>query len=90
MCQLEWNALKAVQSQLRQNSYEWLRDKERRKHTEYQNCRKGKNKESTKAKNNLDKMYSNKKQKPYKKRNSVAKYRAYDSTISKVNVKRII
>ena len=36
ICQTEWDAYKAVQKQLRQQSYEWLRDKERRKHKEYQ------------------------------------------------------
>ena len=41
-CELEWNALKAVQAQLKQKSYEWLRKKEHEKHNEYQNCRKGK------------------------------------------------
>lgn len=46
-CELEWNALKAVQAQLRNKSTEYLRNKERKKHTEYQNCRKGKSKKNS-------------------------------------------
>lgn len=49
-CEFEWNALKSVQSQLRHQSTEYLRDKERVKHQKYQDCRKGKNKTSTKVK----------------------------------------
>ena len=48
-CQLEWDALKSVQNQLRQKSYEWLREKERRKHKDYQACRKGKNREKAQS-----------------------------------------
>ena len=45
-CELEWKSLKAVQSQLRHKSSEYLREIEHKKHNEYQNCRKGKNKKS--------------------------------------------
>jgi hypothetical protein len=53
-CELEWNALKSVQSQLRHKSTEYLRKKEHKKHDEYQKCRKGKSKKSKsyKTKNN--------------------------------------
>ena len=49
-CEKEWNALKSVQSQLRNKSTEYLRDKEHTKHSEYQNCRNNKNKESNNKK----------------------------------------
>lgn len=63
-CQLEWDALKSVQNQLRQKSYEWLREKERRKHKDYQACRKGKNREkaqsrSTRTSQNYNNQVSN-------------------------------
>lgn len=45
-CEFEWNSLKAVQSQLRHKSTDYLRKKEHKKHTEYQNCRKGRNNKS--------------------------------------------
>jgi len=45
-CELEWNALKTVQSQLRHKSSEYLRKKEHQKHNKYQNCRKGRKKKS--------------------------------------------
>ena len=43
-CEREWNDLKSIQSQMRHRSTEYLRDEERDKHKEYQDCRKGKNK----------------------------------------------
>lgn len=49
-CELEWNALKAVQSQLRHKSTEYLREKEHKKNNAYQDCRKGKNKNNTSIK----------------------------------------
>jgi len=49
-CEKEWNALKSVQSQLRNKSTEYLRNKEHTKHSEYQNCRKNKSKESNNEK----------------------------------------
>lgn len=70
-CQLEWDSLKAVQSQLRHQSYEWLRDKERRKHKEYQDCRKGRTKTKTykraSNKTNLENLFYGKKQKQWLK-----------------------
>jgi hypothetical protein len=45
-CKKEWDALKNVQTQLRHKSTEWLRDKEHKKHTKYQECRKNTNKKS--------------------------------------------
>ncbi|MEY8216273.1 MAG: hypothetical protein RPR97_17530 [Colwellia sp.] len=45
-CEREWNDLKSIQSQMRHRSTEYLRDKERDKHKEYQSCRKDKNKKS--------------------------------------------
>lgn len=80
-CQLEWDSLKAVQSQLRQYSYEWLRDKERRKHKEYQDCRKHKNNKSSSTKKNTYKT-----QKNYAQNKPIPKYRPYRSTTSKVKV----
>lgn len=71
-CELEWNALKAVQSQLRQKSTEYLRDKERIKHKEYQNCRKGKKKKSKTYKTETN----HKKTKTKYKKNSYQKYSA--------------
>lgn len=45
-CEREWNDLKSVQSQMRHRSTEYLRDQERYRHKEYQDCRKGKDKKS--------------------------------------------
>ena len=80
-CQTEWDAYKAVQKQLRQQSYEWLRDKERRKHKEYQDCRKSKNNKSS----STIKPSSNN-QKTYAKYKPLPKYGAYPCIPSKVNV----
>ena len=80
-CQTQWDSLKAVQQQLRHQSYEWLRDKERRKHKEYQDCRKGKNNKSSKTK-----KYTTSKQSAYTQYKQSPSYRPYRSTISKVNV----
>ena len=41
-CKAEWDSLKSVQSQLRHQSTEGLRQKEHQKHNEYQACRKRK------------------------------------------------
>jgi len=46
-CKTEWDALKDVQTQLRHKSTEWLRDKEHKKHSEYQKCRRNTNKQSS-------------------------------------------
>ena len=68
-CQYEWNSLKKVQDQLRQKSTERLRKKEHKKHNEYQNCRKGKNKSARKtaSKVNLENLFYGKKQKQWLK-----------------------
>ncbi len=70
-CQTQWDSLKLVQQQLRHQSYEWLRDKERRKHKEYQDCRKRKNKTKTYSRANkktsLENMFYGKKQKQWLK-----------------------
>ena len=83
-CQPEWNALKAVQSQLRNKSTEYLRKKEHKKHSEYQSCRKGKNQKST----------SYKKKKSYyktsnhtQKNSKVKKYKYSKSITNKVTLK---
>ncbi len=81
-CQLEWDSLKSVQSQLRKNSNEWLRNEERRRHKIYQDCRKGKNNASSKTQ-----KHRTQKQTSYTKYKSTPKYRPYRSTTSKVNVK---
>lgn len=49
-CEREWNDLKSIQTQMRHRSTEYLRNKEREKHKEYQDCRKGKKKKSKKYK----------------------------------------
>lgn len=46
-CLTQWNSLKSVQSQLRQQNTAYLREKEQARQNAYQHCRKGKN---TKAK----------------------------------------
>lgn len=63
-CQNEWDALKSVQSQLKHKSTEWLRDKERKKHTEYQDCRRGKIKSINS--NNQTKYSEKRSSQPYK------------------------
>ena len=60
-CELEWNALKSVQSQLRHKSTEYLRKKEHKKHDEYQKCRKSQSKKSKsyKTTSNKNTTYNN-------------------------------
>lgn len=82
-CKLEWDALKNVQSQLRHNSTEWLRDKERRNHKAYQDCRKGKKKRKTKNKSYIANSSQNYTQ--YNK--PLPNYRPYGSTINKLKIK---
>jgi len=77
-CEHEWNAFKKVQDQLRQKSTQWLRDKEHRKHNEYQHCRQGKSKKSKAEKTKIKK---------YKSKNVVAYqkpkvYKQYNSKYS--------
>ena len=79
-CEKEWDALKAVQAQLRHKSTEYLRNKERIRHTEYQNCRKGKSKKSSNG-NSVKTTY-----KPQKKYYSNKKVRNSFGN-SKVNIK---
>ena len=80
-CQTQWDSLKLVQQQLRHQSYEWLRDRERRKHKEYQACRKSKNNKSSKTK-----KHTTSKQSTYTQYKQLPSYRPYRSTISQVNV----
>jgi hypothetical protein len=80
MCQDEWDALKSIQSHMRKNSTEWARQEEHRRHKTYQDCRKGKNKQSEKSKN-----HSNNNQ-TYTHYRVPIKHKKYRSTISKVNV----
>jgi len=82
-CQFEWHALKNVQSQLRQKSTQWLRNQEHLKHSEYQDCRKGKSKRTSKAKNVADKSPSavTRNNKP------ISQVKQYRSTMNKVHVK---
>ncbi|MGK2234544.1 MAG: Ni/Co efflux regulator RcnB [Colwellia sp.] len=81
-CQMEWNALKNVQTQLRHQSTQRLRDKEHSKHSEYQECRKGNKNQHSKTRrySDSDKAKLSQNKKPIK-------YKKYSSTISKVNVK---
>lgn len=64
-CELEWDPLKAVQSQLRHKSTEYLRQKEHKKNSAYQDCTKSKTQKNNSAKstqclsnNTLSKHYS--------------------------------
>ncbi len=57
-CEDEWNALKSIQSQMRQRSTEYLRVEEHKKHDEYQNCRKGKTNNKNSEGKNSQKKYS--------------------------------
>jgi hypothetical protein len=81
-CPDEWNALKSIQSHLRNNSTEWARSEERRRHKTYQECRKRKNNTLTKTKS-----YSNKSQETYNQFETLPENKAYRSSISKVNIK---
>lgn len=87
-CQTQWDSLKLVQQQLRHQSYEWLRDKERRKHKEYQDCRKRKNKTITYSrankKTNLENMFYGKKQKQWLKYYKTPQYCKKPSTERKL------
>lgn len=68
-CEREWNDLKSIQTQMRHKSTEYLRNKERDKHKEYQNCRKGKKKKSKKYKTKAN----------YNKQSTNNTYRKYTS-----------
>lgn len=82
-CQFEWDALKNVQSQLRHKSTHGLRNQEHLKHSEYQDCRKGKSKKSLKTKSVADKS-SHVVPRNSKPTSPVKQYR---STTNKVHVK---
>ena len=88
-CQLEWDALKSVQSQLRHKSSQWLRNQEHERHRKYQDCRKAKNNKSTKTKKYIRHNTKSIVQynKPTHQNRTPMRYQKNRSTISTVSVK---
>lgn len=73
-CQKKWDALKAIQAQLRHKSTEFFRMEEHKRHKEYQDCRKGKTNKTIKSskkqnliQEKLENIYSGNKQKAWLK-----------------------
>ena len=73
-CQEKWDALKAIQAQLRHKSTEFYRKEEHKRHKAYQDCRKGKTNKKYKTsriqssnQKKLENIYSGKKQKAWLK-----------------------